>query len=378
MKNNILRHLLLCCAAVSAAVAFAQGLVICPSCGREGKTGDAVCSHCQAKMPGFRAEKPKAEPPPVDPKAERQGRVSALADQTVRENLKQMRELTDRQPAVAFYYAVNALAVRRLLPADFYPEQVSNEILNGHRQLLAKLNQGWKNCRTCEGHGKIRMRVEGRDGKVNEGPLKPCPKCGGKGKLRSTASVEQVVVALNQGSQEFTRQQMAAGAVRLGRIFVPADLPDLLTSRQKALVMTGAAHPCQSCQLTGRQTCSACKGTGETKCTQPDCVNGVIQEKKARGNRKITIDDKIIHECDKCVGTGFVNCLACRGTGGIPCRRCNGTGLSPECRRCAGTGIAACTKCRGTGEVRGTPCPDCKGELETLCPTCRGEGAIVR
>lgn len=60
--------------------------------------------------------------------------------------------------------------------------------------------------------------------------------------------------------------------------------------------------------------------------------------------------------CSVCCGTGV--CERCDGTGVVDCMRCNGTGKSPEgtCPDCNGAGRCECEQCHGTKQ-----CPACGG-----------------
>ena len=82
-------------------------------------------------------------------------------------------------------------------------------------------------------------------------------------------------------------------------------------------------------------------------------------------------------ECERCDGTGVVECMACQGTGTFVkgCWKCKGTGKDETgnaCPECAGTGNhgeETCQDCKGTGRAE---CEQCHGSKK--CPACGGTG----
>ncbi|MBP5227660.1 MAG: hypothetical protein J6336_09785 [Kiritimatiellae bacterium] len=363
-----------CLAILAAGMIWAQGIVVCPSCGREAAPDATECGHCKAKLP---ARGPKPKPVVEAPKQDPQAEIIRLAEKCVRDNVARMQALKEKQPAVAFFFAENALAVQRLLPPNFFKDKTDQLILDGSKTLLSRLGRARLRCRFCNGTGSVKMTVAKRDGTSMEGPKKRCAKCGGNGWRLGAAPVDQMKLALTQGRREYERLCMSDGHLRVGHLYLPEELSKRLSIRQTALVMTGMPIPCGSCQQTGRQSCTACKGTGNVKCTQQGCTNGEYKEKQI-GRKTVRMNDPITKECPKCGGTGEIFCQACNGAGNLPCRKCSGSGVADACRRCAGAGILDCTKCRGTGTLRDAPCPDCKGELYMFCPSCRGEGAVAK
>lgn len=409
-------------ALLCAGLLRAQGLVICPSCGREARPGEAVCGHCGARLQpaagagvgvagasgaeagvagGAGAEAGVSGAAGAEAGvagagaevgvaggagavsgagAERAAEVIALADEAVREDVRRMRALSGGDPAEAYFYAVNALAVMRLLPPGHFPEKAGREVLEAGGRLLGRVRRGRVPCLFCGGKGRVPMMLAKRDGTSSPGPLRRCPRCGGSGGRAGPARPESVRAALARGRGEFERRGMAAGRVRLGRALVPGRLAALLGAREKALVMTGFPSPCPACRGAGREECRACRGTGRVKCDYPGCRNGRMDgERKKSERKKIRIDAPAFsRECPKCGGAGKIECEACGGCGSVPCRKCSGAGIAQPCKRCLGSGIQPCRKCRGSGAVKGAPCPECRGEGVVLCPSCRGEGAAAR
>ena len=374
------RWMLTVLASLAAAVLWAQGVIVCKACGREAKSGEAVCSHCSAALPkpktdGEAVEKPAA--PAVDRDVEA-GRGGAAV---VEDSVRQARELEAGQPEVAFSYYQNALALMRLVPAGKFPASVGESILGGNERVMQALQRGQVTCKKCNGSGKFQLdmsKVDASKGiKAVEGVK--CPACKGVGSFPGFRDVSKVKMAILQGRQEFERRQMLKGDVKVGRALVPAALEKLMANRQRALVMTGMPLPCGECQFTGRQTCTLCKGSCWMKCTYPGCTGGVIKETpstNARQSKRMNEDS--LKRCPRCEGLAEIPCETCKGHGSVACKKCAGSGLAQRCSRCTGTGLMGCSMCKGTGAVKGAPCPECKGETMMLCTTCRGEGAQAR
>lgn len=365
---------------------WAQGLVICGKCGREAASGATVCAHCQAELP-----KPKvvvvpqaaAVVPATTTTARTEGgEVGTLAATVVEDSVRQARELEAHQPEVALYYWQNALALMRLVPVGRFPESVSQLILNGNKSLLQKLQQGSVPCRKCGGTGYYQLdtsKVTGKAG-VIEAKGMACKSCDGRGRVPGPRALPEFKALVLKGRTEFENRQVVAGWVRVGRAMVPTELDKVLTTTQRALVMTAMPTPCAECVFSGRESCNSCRGSGWQRCNYPNCRDGVLEVRAtARAARRETrMNQEAVERCPRCNGLGEIACDICKGVGSVVCRKCGGSGLAKECPRCSATGLVTCQKCRGSGEVRGAPCPDCKGERVMLCTSCRGEGAVAR
>ena len=363
----------------SPAAARAQGLVICRQCGREAKPGETVCSHCGAALAKPHAAEPAA---PAVTTPDKGAEVIRMAIAVMTGSLRQARELEEKQPEVALFYYQNALALMRLIPAGTQHANVGETIVEGNSRMVQTLLRGRTPCRKCKGTGKFQLdlsKVDRSNKSVKAVEGVACPACKGVGSFAGYRDIDKVRMAILQGRGEFQRRQMVAGDVRVGQALVPAALETLLTNRQRALVMTGVPVPCSLCQLTGRQKCTTCKGTGWVKCDYPGCVNGEVKEARKSDTRQAKrMNDEGNKKCPRCEGLGEKPCETCKGSGSVACKLCEGSGLAPRCSRCTGTGLATCSKCKGTGEVKGSPCPECKGETVILCTACRGEGAGTR
>jgi len=365
-------------ATLCAAALWAQGLVICKACGREAKPDAAVCAHCKAALPAPKTEAPPAAQPAGNEPAKEVGLAAAAV---VEANVRQAREAEQKQPEVALSNYQNALALMRLVPAGTYPASVGETILKGNERALQALLRGPVPCRRCNGTGKFQLDVSKVDKTAGIKAVSgvACPACKGLGSFTGFRDVSKVKMAVLQGRQEFERRQMVEGHVKVGRAYVPPALAKLLTNSQRALVMTGMPVPCSECQLSARQACTGCKGSGWMKCDYNGCTKGVVKVEKETGSRQSKrLNEDLLKKCPKCDGLAEIPCVTCKGCGSVACKKCDGSGLAPRCSRCTGTGLMACTKCKGTGEIKGGPCPECKGEIMMMCTTCRGEGALAR
>ncbi|MDD4102092.1 MAG: hypothetical protein PHU80_05600 [Kiritimatiellae bacterium] len=372
------RVMALAAAVLSAATLWAQGLVICPACGREAEEGAAVCGHCKKELSKPVAEQPKsvtADEPDKD------AEMAAMAVAAVDSSAVQARGLEERSPDVALHFYLNAMALMRLVPEGAVRPGVGEALLAGRVRVMQTLARGRDQCRRCGGSGRYQVnlgKVDGTSG-VRAASGVACPECKGLGGHAGHREIDQFKMAILQGREGFERSRMVAGDVRVGRSFMPAALEARLSNRQRALVMTGMPVPCAACQLTARQACRACRGTGWVKCDNSGCRQGVLQPERRSGVRpERRLNEEQERRCPRCKGLGEVKCGVCQGSKGVVCEKCGGSGLGARCQRCTGSGLMTCTKCRGTGEVKGAPCSECKGEGVILCTTCRGEGALAR
>jgi len=360
-----------------ASVIWAQGLVICKSCGREAKAGETKCSRCDTALPLPPKEEAPAAAPAVDVSAE----AVKLAVVAAENNYRLAKEAEETAPSVALCYYQNALALMRLVPPGHFPKDVGDALLTGRGRTFQMVMTGKVKCKICSGSGKFQMDTRKTDpsGTVRMTGL-PCPACKGRGGSQGLADVPVAKTAFLQGRGEFERRQMLAGEVRLGRAFVPSALEKMLLIPQRALVMTGMQVPCDSCRGTARQVCTACKGTRWVKCPHTGCRNGEV-DPPAPKKGEITsrrINEENATRCPRCGGLGEIACAPCEGNGSVPCVPCAGSGTAPRCVRCTATGLQECQKCKGTGQIRAAACMDCGGGGIALCTACRGEGVKAK
>jgi len=362
-----------------ASAMWAQGLIICRSCGREAREGETACARCDTALPVPRQEAPPAAAPAVDVSAE----VVKLAAAAVEGNYRLARE-AEVAPAVALCYYQNAIAIMRLVPPGHFPREVSEALLNGRGRMFNAAMTGRVKCKICDGSGKFQMDTRKTDpaGTVRALTGVPCPACKGKGGALGMAEVPLAKTTLLQGRGEFERSQMLAGEVRLGHAFVPSAMAGMLQIPQRALVMTGMQVPCDSCRGTARQVCTACRGSRWVKCPNTGCRNGTV-DVPAPDRRRGEVATRRLNEedaarCPRCAGIGEIACAPCESHGSVPCVQCAGSGAAPRCTRCTATGLQECQRCKGTGKIRDATCVDCSGGGIVLCTTCRGEGARTR
>ena len=361
-----------------ASVMWAQGLVICKSCGREAKAGETTCSRCDTALPLPPKEEAPAAAPAVDVSAE----VVKLAVAAVENNYRLAKEAEEAAPTVALCYYQNAIAIMRLVPPNRFPKDVSDALLNGRGRMFQSVMTGKVKCKICNGSGKFQMDTRKTDptGTVKALTGVPCPACKGKGGSQGMADVPLAKTALLQGRGEFERRQMLAGEVRLGHAFVPSAMEKQMLIPQRTLVMTGMQVPCDSCRGTARQVCTTCRGSRWVKCTYTGCRNGMV-DLPAPKRGEITskrINEEDATKCPRCAGLAEIVCAQCEGNGSVPCVQCAGSGTAPRCVRCTATGLQECQKCKGSGKIKDNPCADCNGGGIALCTTCRGEGVKAK
>ena len=373
-----------------ACVIYAQGLVICTSCGREAKPGETACSRCSSELP-----KPKKEPTGTNelPAMDVAGEVSKLTVANIKEDFRLATKAeTNGHPSIAYCYYKNAMALSRLLENERFSKESHTMLLKGTERTMAQLKRGEIRCKICQGRGKLAksqstIRIDG----VNKTKLESgnrlvepvCTTCNGRGFFTGMADVERIKAELLRGRTEFEQRRMLAGESRLGRLFVAPELEKLLTAQQRALLMTGFSSPCDACQGLCVMSCTTCRGERWIKCPRTGCKSGRIDLPKSQTNarKEIRLNDtpEDMSICPRCNGVGEIRCPKCDADGSIACKTCSGSGQAVRCTRCMGVGIADCTRCKGLGKMKdASPCADCKGEGKVLCANCRGEGARTR
>jgi hypothetical protein len=371
-------------------VMYAQGLLICTSCGREAKPGETACSRCSAELP-----KPKKEITGTGelPAMDVAGEISKLTVACIKEDFRlASRAETNGNPAIAYCYYKNAMALSRLLENERFSKESYGMLLRGTERMMRQLKTAEIKCRVCQGRGKLAksqstIKVDGvTKTKLESGnrlaePV--CPMCNGACFFIGTADVERTKAELLRGRTDYEQRRMLAGETRLGRLFVTPELEKLLNARQRALVMTGYTVPCAACQGLETMSCATCRGERWIKCPGPGCKSGRIDMPKSQTNarKEIRLNDVEIDKsvCPRCNGVGTIRCSKCDALGSVPCKSCSGSGQAVRCIRCLGVGVMDCTRCKGQGKMKdGAACLDCKSEGSVLCTGCRGEGAQTR
>jgi len=381
-----LQFLMVMCLAVAV---YAQGLIICKSCGREAKPNETKCSRCSAELPKPKKEQPVSEELPAIDVADEISKMTAAA---VQESFRLGRKAeTNEHPAIAYWYYKNAMALTRLVPSERFPKEVHAALMNGTDRTMNQVKAGIIKCKVCQGRGKLaKSQSTVRIGGVNKTKLEStnrlvepvCPMCNGRGDFTGMADVDQIKTDLLRGRTEYEQRRMLAGEAKLGRVFIPAEMEKMLTAKQRALVMTGFFPPCDYCQGIGAMVCTGCRGERWVKCPYSGCKNGRIDLPKDQENtrKEVRLNDTAVDKsiCPRCHGVGEIRCAKCDARGSVACKTCSGSGQAVRCTRCLGVGVTECTRCKGEGKIKGSPCVDCKGEGSILCTNCRGEGARTR
>lgn len=373
-----------------AGVIYAQGLLICTSCGREAKAGETTCSRCSVALP-----KPKKESVVTGelPAMDVAGEISKLTVASIKEDFKlASRAETNGHPAIAYCYYKNAMALSRLLENERFSKESHGLLMRGTERMMRQLKTAEIKCRVCQGRGKLAksqstIKVDGVTKTKLEGGNRlaepVCPMCNGACFFTGMADVERTKAELLRGRTDYEQHRMLAGETRLGRLFVTPELEKLLNARQRALVMTGYTVPCSSCQGLETMSCSTCRGERWIKCPGTGCKSGRVDIPKSQSNarKEIRLNDVDIDKsvCPRCNGVGTIRCSKCDALGSVPCKSCSGSGQAVRCIRCLGVGVMDCTRCKGQGKMKdGAACLDCKSEGSVLCTGCRGEGAQTR
>jgi len=133
-----------------AAVIWAQGLIICTSCGREAREGETMCSRCATPLPLPRKEEAPSPAPKIDVSAE----TVKLAVAAVEGNFRLAREAEAAEPpasSLALCYYQNAMAMMRLVPPNPFRKEVGEALLGGRMRALQAVMVGWVRCKICSG-----------------------------------------------------------------------------------------------------------------------------------------------------------------------------------------------------------------------------------
>ena len=309
------------------AVLFADGLRICPSCGREDETGAAQCPTCGAALPPVEGA---AQPAPPQEDAARGNVTDAMAEAS--RDVAEARKWRAESPERALALYENALA---LLYAD-----VGGDFNEKAAAAVAKEIEA--------------LRTDAR---------------------RRIPGVIARRLALQRGVREAELFFKAAGRVSCGRAWVPADWPAKLPPSRMAAVRQALPPPCKACDGLGFEVCHVCNGRGRQPCRQPGCQQGWIYEKSVNDLSPKTAL-KLRRKCPSCQGTTFAVCTGCNGSGAVVCRKCSGHGEAPQCAACRGSGLMECRDCRRKGAP--DPCPTCHGTRQALCSKCGGDGRIPK
>lgn len=355
-------------------------LNICPKCGYENENEVSVCTHCKNAIPGrVKAAGPSGEKSDGDVSSE-----DFVGAELVVDEVRKGREYFEKkQYEVARLFFRNAMALDAL--------STPSEDKNRSDKILSYINKSEqagrvveRKCRRCDGTGKQPVKFQqlgntsetkgmGKPIKVSSPSGRECERCSGTGVYKSMGTIDEMKFKIGQASSTYNDLQKARKYQPIGNAWVPADLAESITIKQRVLLMRTVVSPCEYCAGFGKIDCRKCKGEGRIECTASGCVKGKVP---------LEDDDKRIKRmqgdgsknCPECNGHGTVVCETCKGEGTVLCTRCDGSGERPLCTKCSGQGFAACRKCKGAGTYKGEPCANCGGDGSEMCSSCRGEG----
>lgn len=372
----------LACAISALLAAFdCAALTICPACGYEAEDGEVRCGHCDALLPETHGD---AEP---DASADDGARPAAAATdpdlakaafEAAREDAVFAKKEEAKRPALALQAYENAQALLAVATGDPRAakagEAIAEAILACRQAALA----GSRTCTACNGSGKrtyVSRMLDGAD-TTRELSGSVCPVCNGRGKVRAIRSSDEIAGLVNSSDHEFGILRKGAGRVLCGRVWVPAEWT--LSVEETALIRKARPKTCTVCAGFHDIDCRACKGLGHAECKAKGCKQGIVETKTA--NSLTPKNDITKREpCPVCKGTGSTPCVSCKGDGRVTCTACHGSGLPEACKTCSGEGIVPCRSCKGTGNDRkGQECRDCGGVGRQLCGACQGDGRKTR
>jgi hypothetical protein len=361
-------------------VTVIAGLNICSKCGYENSDAAVQCKHCKTVFPG--KDKPAGQP--EDNLHQAQQETHKIALQMVKREIDEARkQLQNENYELARFFFLNALSLEGLTePTDHVNR--SQKLLEQIKSTEAAARKVQKPCPRCDGTGLQTVKFEGLDSsgsgqKLGSGnSLRPqrssgvrCKKCGGKGTVLAIGTIEDLKFARGKAESEYRTLQQARRYEPLGGAWIPPQLIDKLTAREKATIMRVIGMPCEECAGYGRVDCKDCDGTGRIICEK--CDNGRIPfEESSKGIKRV--GENRTKACPECKGVGSLPCSRCNEEGSIACKDCGGSGEADICNSCTGRGYITCKKCKGTKEYRGEPCATCKAEGFILCTSCKGTG----
>jgi len=367
-------------------------VIICPKCGYECKEGDVKCSHCGQVLPGAADSNPEPDGDQIEDLTPDQGDKESDQDsnflnpkhvmEEFKLGIKYFNKDTKDDPLaeewapfhteLSYLFFKNASALIQLTDPSKDSGELHEKLMQYIKKCEGVTKYGLSICPVCQGTGNkiiksINLSSE-EEGTYRAVPGTKCEKCRGTGYLKVIAPLSEIQRRIGRAMNFYRMKQQGRRHVSVGDAWVPWEIAEKLTVRQKAAVKRTAATACKSCFGTGRIACTKCSGLGEIKCDA--CVNGRVPV-KVEDNR---LGGNQTEMCQKCMGKGTIPCETCSGTGGVICSACDGSGQPPLCTKCDGSGIVTCRKCKGSGVYRGEECIECMGEGIVLCSSCLGSG----
>ena len=317
-------------AAAASFILYADGLRICPSCGREDEAGVEKCAACGAALPPLE----KAEAPVLEvsdaPLSGYQAVSNAFAEAA--RDVKEAGKCREESPAKALTIYENALALLSSESGAAFKESAAKVVVKEIETTKAQMKAKYP--------GLTPRRL-----------------------------------AIQQGIRDASLYFKGAGRIQCGLAWIPAVWSEELTPAQIAAIRHALPPPCKSCAGLGFDLCAKCNGRAKQACKNPGCKQGWIYQQSVNDLSPKTAL-KTREKCPECNGSTFQNCPGCNGEGAVICKKCNGSGESPLCTACQGTGLVECKSCKKTNV--GAVCPECKGTKESLCRKCGGDGRISK
>lgn len=317
------------------SAAFAEHLLLCPDCGREGIEKSRFCSHCGAALDSVASsdDEPSAAITNNLPELAKPSYTDPMT--AAGQDVARARLVASENPALAILLYCNANA---LLNAENGPKFSEK----GARTIFEELEA------------------------IRSDYLQRTPSVAKRSRQFQNAQKIAADYFLSKGRQQF------------GRVWIPSDWPQSLEPIALAAVRKTLPAVCPPCNGMGEVPCKKCSGKGSEPCRESGCKNGYVTRKPTNSltpNTELQIREK----CPSCKGTALVSCKECAGRGNVACRRCHGSGLPPACTTCGGQGYFPCSKC--TRSKKGGPVEDCilcRGTRLELCRKCGGDGRVAR
>ena len=381
MRNKKILIRILCLFLVFMVVGASGALLICQRCGHENTQGVAACTHCATPFP-VRDTPSQASSDVEEDEAAGNGYLPQEIPE--REIAEGQKYLLERQYDVARFFFLNALALEAATDPAIDHRQRTDAVLGMIRSAEQASSIIRKACPFCAGSGQRQIAFEGlRSGgtgatirsdraiSVEGGSSVRCTHCDGTGVVFAEGTIEERKFARNAAASAYGVYQRARRYEPLGGAWVPPNVIDTLSVRQKARVMRSIVLPCRSCGGFGRSDCRHCNGLGHRPCSR--CNGGRVPVVLARERVQRLGADRT-QECDTCEGVGTLACGSCQAEGTIACKACEGSGEADLCRACTARGYVTCNRCRGSKVFRGEACAHCRAEGYLVCSSCKGRG----
>jgi len=393
MKKKMWVSLLIMLLGITVAVLAT--VLICPKCGYEQPEGTTLCNHCGAALPQL-ASNPALNPAiPIS---------NTLWTKVADEDWRKANEANAQSKVwLAWFYTRNAYALNMMSENTNSARAIklTSLMVNLEKYLRVTTTP----CPLCQGSGHSDIHIKMSDGhdQVLHSNSTLCKRCGGAGTLPATVRADVLTHARVEIKRNYDALQKDRGWVNLEDLWLRPELAEGLASKDRAQLLRALGSPCLDCAGMGILACTKCDGAGWIKCSNMECVSGLMPCTDCNGTGKpnkkaaMTVASQSSKSryvslgsfCQTCDGTGRVTCRVCKGQASLPCttcngksvlvcKYCNGTGQNPLCPTCKGDGLISCPHCRGAGKYQGITCPDCKGAGQIMCHNCKGVGRMPK